>query len=167
MLFKGQKILKLSIPEFGITFLDSYKYIKASLQKCAKMFSLDIGKGTFPLKSNIRKNYNLNSIPPFHVFINENDSEQAINEKRKFWLTRRKTPWNFRKEISLYCNLDCLVLIKICLRFCFEWIDMQRHMWDFFGKSGQDNPSFRYFFPFENRFCTLGGKYKCLIDLSY
>ena len=156
MLFKGQKILKLSIPEFGITFLDSYKYIRASLQKCAKMFSLDIGKGHFPLKSNSRKNYDLNSIPSFHFFINENDNEHVINEKRTFWLARRKSVWNFREEISLYCNLDCLVLIKICLRFCFEWIDMQRHMWDFFKESEQEK-TFQYFFPFENRFCTLGG----------
>ena len=160
MLFKGQKILKLSIPEFGITFLDSYKYIKASLQKCAKMFSLDIGKGHFPLKINTRASYKLNSIPPFHLFINENDSKEAVAEKKKFWLARKNSNWNFLEEIALYCNLDCLVLIKICLRFCYEWIGMQRHMWEFFEKSNEDSKlSFKYFFPFENRFCTLGGNY--------
>ena len=55
---KGNKILKLDIEEWNIAFLDSYKYIKASLAKCCKMYQIDMKKGFFPHLANREHYYN-------------------------------------------------------------------------------------------------------------
>jgi len=57
ILSRGNKILQLSIPSFNIAFKDSFRYMKASLSKCCKLYNIDMEKGTFPLRYNRISNY--------------------------------------------------------------------------------------------------------------
>ena len=164
ILSRGRKVLKLSIPEFNITFIDSFRYIKSSLAKAAKTFDLNIGKGEFPVRFNSRSNYNAVEIPPFPWFVNENDNEKTVEEKKQFWLERKKRPWNFCEEFISYGIMDVNLLAQICVRFCKEWIESQAKMQKVFNKKikvSKDKHGVKkntsYFFPFDGKmFCTLG-----------
>ena len=176
ILCRGHKVLVLHIREFAISFMDSFKYVKTSLARAAKTFGLPIEKGKgFPVRFNSRKNYNVQTIPPFPWFVNENDSEMAVKEKKEFWLKRKQEPWIFCEELILYCVADSFILAQICVRFCKEWVESQLKMQEFFNKKNKKvkkvnkhddweedaeeneyySPS--YFFPFHEQFCTLGG----------
>ena len=133
VLSKGNKLLCISINEFNIQFIDSIRYIKASLAKCCKVFKLSEKKGTFPLKANHRDYYNKNGIvPQFHLFINENDSQNVIEEKKQWYQNRKQSLWNFKKEIAAYCTDDSLILCKIGIKFAKEWFDIQVFLICFF-----------------------------------
>ena len=166
---KGNKILKLRVDEYDISFLDSYRYIKSSLAKCCKMYQLDMRKGFFPVRANRPLFYNAckiffcsrhnptpplsptfsASIPAFNWFVNENDSHQAVEEKRKWYLERKSSSWIFDKELALYCIDDSLIVTKLALKFSKEWIKIQEGMNRFFTPDKD-----AYFFPF-SEFCTL------------
>ena len=176
ILCSGHKILQLTLPEFGQTYIDSFKYVKTSLGKAAKTFGLELTKGTFPVRYNLVEHYLAEEIPSFHWFVNENDDKDAIEDKKKFWLERRKKKWIFKEELRRYCLDDSLILAQICVRFCKEWITSQLQMQEIFS-SNKTNKRKRkdsdsedeeleyvppYFFPFNEQFCTLGG----IIELS-
>ena len=163
ILCRGNKILKLYIPAFSILFLDSYRYIKTSLSKAAKTFGCSLMKGFFPVKICSTSFRDRRTIPSLPSFINENDDEAMIEEKKKFWLERRKSEWVFLDELIRYGIDDSLILAQVCLRFCREWIISQQQMQKIFNikikiekdENGQAL-SVPYFFPFDDQFCTLG-----------
>ena len=99
--------MNLCVTEYNINFSDSFLYIKTSLSKCCKLYNLNTLKGTFPLAANDVQFYEAERIPSFELFVSENDSEQALNEKSKWYSTRKDQPWNFKNEICKFYVIKC------------------------------------------------------------
>ena len=151
---KGNKILSMTVAELNIVFVDSIRYIKASLSKCCTLYNLNMKKGTFPVRANIIKFYTSTTIPPFEWFINENDSTEAIKEKQLWYLERRKKLWVFKDEIAEYCTDDSFILCQIILKFTREWFNLQEGMANYFDVKLPSK-----FHPFCPPFITLGRRY--------
>ena len=103
------------------------------------------------MRANILKFYKSETIPPFEWFINENDSTEAIEEKRSWYLERRKKVWVFKDEIAEYCTDDSFILCQIILKFTREWFSLQEGMANYFGVELKSK-----FHPFCPPFITLG-----------
>ena len=99
---RGNGIMNMSLPSLNINFNDTFLYIKTSLAKCCKLYDIPMMKGIFPIKANVPAYYEARKIPPFKLFINDTDDENGINDKKKWYSSRRKRPWNFKEEICKY-----------------------------------------------------------------
>ena len=66
---QGQGILQLTVQEYGLTFIDSYKYYPQKLESLPKRFQLEDVKGYFPHVFNKPENWGriLKNPPPHHV----------------------------------------------------------------------------------------------------
>ena len=153
LLCKGSRILNLTIDKHNITFIDSYKFIRASLSKCAKLFNLkSISKGDFPIRANSENFYNTHSIPAFHWFLKDNESPGDRARKMSWWKIRKKSAWHFNVEISNYCEIDVMIVIHMVLKFSYEWSQLQMELCNYFENKSLTRP----FMPFGSPFTTLG-----------
>ena len=101
ILSRGNGILNMAVNDLNINFNDTYLYIKASLAKCCKLYEIPMLKGTFPHQANRSDFFSCTKIPPFKLFVNEGDGKKDIEEKKKWYESRRKKPWLFKTEISI------------------------------------------------------------------
>ena len=98
---RGNMIMNMCIEEYNINFSDTFLYIKASLSKCCSLYNLTLKKGCFPLAANTETYYDEKKIPPLKLFIGDGDSKKVIEEKTKWYNSRRKRPWIFKTEICM------------------------------------------------------------------
>ena len=107
---QGQGILQLVVKEFGILFLDSYKFFIQSLSSLSDRFSLPVAKGYFSFKTNLPQNWGRKRRhpPELAAYINDQDSERVKIEKRKWWeeVKSQEPENNFNQDIVAYCILD-------------------------------------------------------------
>lgn len=104
--------------KYIITFKDSLLMLPVSLSKLAKSFGLE-DKGLFPYKfvddrynSNIDLNYN-SEVPIKDYY--ENSLSQVDYDNMTWNLTSVK--WSLKNETIKYCELDCILLYKILVKF--------------------------------------------------
>ncbi len=50
ILSQGNKLMSLTVREYGVVFLDSIRYIPAGVDQLARQFDLSVSKGWFPHK---------------------------------------------------------------------------------------------------------------------
>ena len=98
---RGNSLMNMSLPSLNINYNDTFLYIKSSLAKCCKLYDIPMMKGIFPVRANTPPYYETCKIPPFKLFVNENDEKKDMDEKKKWYEHRRKRPWIFKDEI---CN---------------------------------------------------------------
>ena len=160
---QGQGILQMTIPEYQITFLDSYKFFKQKLETLPKMFQLDELKGFFSHIQNLPlENWNILRRHPFPLssYIFERDSPSVKKEKTKWWTEIKSVQpyFNFNEDCVEYCENDVSVLLKSALKFIVQTFQFGEEMVDRFGIS----PSYReglthlHFHPFQKSTPTLG-----------
>ena len=111
-----------------------------------------IPTGDFPIRANCESFYNTNVIPPFHWFLKDNESATDRERKLIWWKSRKKSLWNFRKEILKYCEQDVLIVLHMVLKFSHEWTILQNELCDYFDDKTLKKP----FMPFGRPFTTLG-----------
>jgi len=99
--------------KYTLYFRDSFLLLPDSLRRLAKNFNVE-NKGIFPYKfvndNNISLDYN-GEVPDINYFDNISNEEYISYTSNLF------NNWNLRKETIKYCELDCIVLYQILIKF--------------------------------------------------
>ena len=115
VIHKGKLIsVKFSLfnSKYSLTFYDSYLLLPSSLKKLCKSFNPAgvEGKGIFPFNLN-NINY-LSFVPEYKYF-----SQVSLDEYNIYKSQFGSKLWSFKDESIKYCNLDCISLYKILVKF--------------------------------------------------
>jgi len=98
--------------KYRLHFKDSYLLLLTSLRKLTKSFNVETQKSMFPHFFVNENNLNyIGKVPEIKYFdkINKND----YNNYRKNF----KINWNLKNEAIKYCNIDCISLYQVVLKF--------------------------------------------------
>ena len=115
-IIKDSKFINLKLKwvkdktEYSINFRDSLLMLPASLRKLAKSFNIE-NKGYFPFRFVNNFTVDLDYIgntPDFSYFtdLNQDEYEKIVSDS-----------WNLKQEAIKYCELDCIVLYKLLIKF--------------------------------------------------
>jgi len=96
--------------KININFKDSYLMLPSSLRKLSDSFKVENKKGIFPVLFN-NINY-IGEVPDISYFKNIT-LEEYSNYKNNF----NNSSWNFKLEAIKYCELDCISLFQILIKF--------------------------------------------------
>jgi len=117
LLFNGKLIsIKVKLTVEGqhcgktIIFKDSLLLLPVSLRKLALTYKCTEVKGVFPYKL-FDINYS-GAFPRLEYFTNISISEYLILSQ-----TFKNQIWNFKDQAIKYCNLDCMILYEILIKF--------------------------------------------------
>lgn len=132
----------MSLPAYRIRFVDSYRYIKSSLDEFTKRFpQLPLfspaaaeneeeekkGKGVFPYKMNHPDFYDYDGeLPPKEMFLDRFSSQAAerkYEQMKREWEPGKR--WNLREQLHEYLVQDIRVLRGGCLSFLKEIFEFQ------------------------------------------
>lgn len=122
------KIISITFKMNGyvITFKDSQQMLIVSLRKLAKAFGVDTQKGIFPYSFVNENNLNYNGyIPDFNYFDTISKPEYL-----KYSENFKDKSWNLRNEIIKYCEIDCVSLYQVIIKFnelVFEKFNIDIH----------------------------------------
>jgi hypothetical protein len=99
--------------QYEITFKDSFLILLASLEKLGKNFAVENQKSRFPHKFVSVNNLNyIGNVPSIDNFfkITEEDYNNYLN-------SFNSNLWDLKSEAIKYCQLDCISLYQILLKF--------------------------------------------------
>ena len=108
------KILSITVTsgKYKFHLKDSYLILLASLDNLCKSFQIENVKSIFPHKFVSKNNLNYEGIVPnMEQFFKINNSEYN-NYKDSF-----KDKWNLKSEAIKYCEIDCISLYQILVKF--------------------------------------------------
>jgi len=91
--------------------MDSYLILPSSLKNLCKSFLVKDPKGIFPYKL-YDINYNSKIVPDFKYF-----SGITIDQYNNYKDLYKDKIWNFKDEAIKYCELDCISLFQILVKF--------------------------------------------------
>ena len=159
---QGQGVLQMTIKEWSILFLDSFKFFPSSLASLSTRFNLEEVKGFFSHTTNIPGNWGRvrKNPPPLSSYINKRDSDKLKKDKTDWWLeVKSKAPeFRFNDDIIKYCVADVTLLMSACTKFLHQSMDFGQELIGKFGIS----PSFKpglcqpHFHPLNKGIPTLG-----------
>lgn len=112
IIHKGKFIsIQFKYKDYTIEFRDSYLLLPSSLRKLGQSFSVDRTKGYFPhlfVNNDQSLDYN-GKIPSHNYFI-----DLSLDEYNKL---NHNYNWNLKEEAIKYCELDCITLYLILIKF--------------------------------------------------
>ena len=121
IIYRGAKILSMTIPMFNIKFIDSLNFIPMGLAKFPKTFAQpELCKGYFPHLFNKDENQNYVGPIPCQDDYGVNFMKPAEREAFIAWhqdQVENNYVFDFRKEIIKYCRSDVDILAKCCLLY--------------------------------------------------
>ena len=121
IIYRGAKILSMTIPMLNIKFIDSLNFIPMSLAKFPKTFAQpELCKGYFPHLFNKDENQNYVGPIPCQDDYGVNFMKPAEREAFIAWhqeQVENNYVFDFRKEIIRYCRSDVDILAKCCLLY--------------------------------------------------
>ena len=127
IIFGGQKIMYMSIPELSIRFIDSLCFLTMPLKAFPKTFGeKELKKGYFPHWFNTKANWDYEGpMPPADEFKYNAFKEKDRNDFIKWYDKKVKENyiWNQKKEMKEYCISDVDILRKCCIKFRQLYID--------------------------------------------
>ena len=89
-LYRGTKILSLTVPEYDIQIIDSLCFFPFSLKNLGKSFGLSIEKGDFPHKFNRFENFNYVGKYPDVSFYGIDEMKEKDRESFLLWYESKK-----------------------------------------------------------------------------
>jgi len=96
---------------YTVTFRDSQQILTASLRKLAKSFGVDTQKSIFPYSFVNENNLDyIGPIPDFKYF-------DGISSLDYNCYIENYNIWNLREEAIKYCEIDCISLYQIIIKF--------------------------------------------------
>ena len=116
----GSKIILMSIPRFGIRFIDSMSFMAMSLAKIPELFGLEkhVRKGYFPhfFKGDLEY---VGPYPPIEAYGFDSYPVEKRGSARRWYyqLVRDKAVFNYKEEMIAYCKNDVDVLASGIKRF--------------------------------------------------
>ena len=121
IIYRGAKILSMTIPMLNIKFIDSLNFIPVGLAKFPKTFAQpELCKGYFPHLFNKDENQNYVGPIPCQDDYGVNFMKPAEREAFIAWhqeQVQNNYVFDFRKEIIKYCRSDVDILAKCCLLY--------------------------------------------------
>ena len=121
IIYRGAKILSMTIPMLNIKFIDSLNFIPMGLAKFPKTFAQpELCKGYFPHLFNKDENQNYVGPIPCQDDYGVNFMKPAGREAFIAWhqeQVENNYVFDFRKEIIKYCRSDVDILAKCCLLY--------------------------------------------------
>jgi hypothetical protein len=103
---------------YNITFKDSQQLLMFSLKNLGKAFGVDVQKGIFPYNFVNENNLNyIGTIPDFKYF----DGISSIDYN---CYIENYNIWNLREEAIKYCEIDCISLYQIIIKFSHLIFDL-------------------------------------------
>ena len=121
IIYRGAKILSMTIPMLNIKFIDSLNFIPMGLAKFPKTFAQpELCKGYFPHLFNKDENQNYVGPIPCQDDYGVNFMKPAEREAFIAWhqeQVQNNYVFDFRKEIIKYCRSDVDILAKCCLLY--------------------------------------------------
>lgn len=126
-LAQGSKLIRLTLPQFSITFLDIHRYIPQSLNNLAKTFNVGQQKGYFSFSAfaDLSRWNCLSPFPDAEMFIQPQDDLKARQEKTAWVNQNQDQPFDICQEAVLYCMLDTDLLMKSSIRFIEQSLKVQ------------------------------------------
>lgn len=110
-----------------IYFYDSYLILSTSLLALGHTFKIDTPKIHFPLKFLNKSNFNIyyeGEVPHYKYFYKANTQDFTMLDYNEYKSRYKK--WNLIKELSFYCETDCIALYQIVKKFSVEiWENFQ------------------------------------------
>jgi len=99
--------------KYEVTFRDSRQLLNASLRSLGEAFNVEITKSIFPYSYTHENNLNYNShVPEFKYF-----TEISKIEYQDYMNQFIGKLWNLEIETVKYCNIDCISLYQILIKF--------------------------------------------------
>ena len=114
IIYRGAKILSMTVPMFNIKFIDSLNFMPMALAALPKTFGVpELCKGYFPHLFNKEENQNyVGPIPPVHYY-HPNGMKPKAREEFLTWHKEKVESnyvFNFKEEIEKYCRSDVDIL---------------------------------------------------------
>jgi len=104
--------IKVNSGKYNFELKDSYLILLASLDKLCKSFQVESVKAIFPYLFVTKNNLNYEGkVPDIQHFIN------IKNGKYNEYFDSFNSNWNLKNEAIKYCNLDCVSLYQILIKF--------------------------------------------------
>ena len=121
IIYRGAKILTMTVPMFNIKFIDSLNFMPMALAALPKTFGVpELCKGYFPHLFNKEENQNyVGPIPPVHYY-HPNGMKPKVREEFLTWHKEKVESnyvFNFKEEIEKYCRSDVDILRNCCMKF--------------------------------------------------
>jgi len=99
--------------KYEILFMDSLLILPSSLRKLCVSFSIETIKSIFPFKlTDINYLPRLGIVPDYKFF--EGVSREEYEKYQKNYISKI---WSFKEEAIAYCNIDCIALYQILVKF--------------------------------------------------
>ena len=155
----GSGLISLTLPDFGLYFVDSYRTLQQPLKLFHKRFNLRPQKGTFPLKFLREETLDyVGPVPPFDQFTLYSDSQEEIEEKRVFWNEIKAQPYFLAPNLMAYCEKDVEITVLGVVYFTMQCLEIQTKMRGLFKDAPTEEQSLNLYFPFHPpKLVTLGG----------
>ena len=104
--------IKVNSGKYNFELKDSYLILLASLDKLCKSFQVETVKAIFPHLFISKNNLNYEGkVPEIQHFIKIN------NDKYNEYFDSFNSNWNLKNEAIIYCNIDCVSLYQILIKF--------------------------------------------------
>lgn len=103
---QGSKLMSIQFTTLQMTFIDSFNFLPMGLSKLPKTFGIsELAKGYFPHLFNKEENQNyVGVLPAKEYYCPETMSPSDRNSFLQWYEQRKDEPFDFRKEILLYCR---------------------------------------------------------------
>jgi len=103
--------INFKFKNYNIIFKDSLKILITSLRKLAKLFAVEVQKSNFPYSFVNENNLDyIGPIPDFKYF-------DGISSLDYNCYIENYNIWNLRDEAIKYCEIDCISLYQVLLKF--------------------------------------------------
>jgi DNA polymerase elongation subunit (family B) len=159
-IFEGNKAVLVRLPQFGIRFIDSHRYIKSPLEKFPSRFPAineilppsEAAKGVFPYRFNKPANYFYRGPPPpVEEFVDEFASEGKKKKARQFLESWEEGKvYDFQRELHKYLQADVKVLMAGVSCLLQEFYKFQSEL-----QEGDEEEEKKFFHCFASPFLTL------------
>ena len=121
MIFRGSRILTMTLGDISLRFIDAYLFFKCKLAKLPKVWGIENPKGRFPFKIINSSNMSLilDRIPSKEFY----DCDSMFDDEREEFLkwhaaeSAKNEPWSFQAELAKYTIQDAVILFQSSLRF--------------------------------------------------
>jgi DNA polymerase type B, organellar and viral len=98
---------------YQLIFRDSYLLLLDSLKNLSNSFNVETQKSIFPFLFVNENNFDYEGkVPDIKYFGNKITLEEYNNYSKKF-----NNNWNLREETIKYCNIDCISLYQVIIKF--------------------------------------------------
>jgi hypothetical protein len=107
--------IQFNYNDYIVEFKDSYLLLPSSLRKLGQSFNIDMQKGLFPhlFVNDPSNSLDYDGYVPNHFNFIDVSIDDYLNYIKDFI----NKSWNLKSEAIKYCELDCISLYKILMKF--------------------------------------------------